>query len=112
MTWSWVILRVVQELVDVNMPLFVNITLFFSCLEPSNVDEALEDPDWVMAMQEELNNFTHNEVWVLEERPQDKNIIGTKWVFRNKQDEHGVVVRNKARLVAKGFAQVEGLDFW
>jgi len=80
-------------------------------LEPSNVDEALEDPDWVMAMQEELNYFTRNEVWVLEERPQDKNIIGTKWVFRNKQDEHGVVVRNKARLVAKGFAQVEGLDF-
>ena len=72
---------------------------------------SLEDPDWVMAMQEELNNFTRNEVWVLEERPQDKNIIGTKWVFRNKQDEHGVVIRNKARLVAKGFAQVEGLDF-
>ena len=62
-------------------------------------------------MQEELNNFTRNEVWVLEERPQDKNIIGTNWVFRNKQDEHGVVIRNKARLVAKGFAQVEGLDF-
>ena len=64
-----------------------------------------------MAMQEELNNFTRNEVWVLKERPQDKNVIGTKWVFRNKQDEHGVVIRNKARLVAKGFAQVEGLDF-
>ena len=84
---------------------------FVSCLEPTNVDEALEDPDWVMAMQEELNNFTRNEVWVLEERLQDKNIIGTEWVFRNKQDEHGVVIRNKARLVAKGFAQVEGLDF-
>ena len=62
-------------------------------------------------MQEELNNFTRNEVWVLEERPQDKNVIGTKWLFRNNQDEHGVVVRNKARLVAKGFAQVKGLDF-
>ena len=84
---------------------------FVSCLEPTNIDETLEDPDWVIAMQEELNNFTRNEVWVLEERPQDKNIIGTKWVFRNKQDEHGVVIRNKARLVAKGFAQVEGLDF-
>ncbi|WVZ98408.1 hypothetical protein U9M48_043858 [Paspalum notatum var. saurae] len=75
------------------------------------VEKALEDPDWIMAMQEELNNFARNEVWVLEERPKDKNIIGTKWVFRNKQDEHGVVVRNKARLVAKGYAQVEGLDF-
>jgi hypothetical protein len=84
---------------------------FVSCLEPTNIDEALEDPDWVMAMQEELNNFTRNEVWVLEEHPQGKNIIGTKWVFLNKQDEHGVVVRNKARFVAKGFAQVEGLDF-
>ena len=64
-----------------------------------------------MAMQEELNNFTRNEVWVLEAPPKDKNIIGTKWVFRNKQDEHRVVIHNKARLVAKGFSQVEGLDF-
>ncbi|WVZ64335.1 hypothetical protein U9M48_013870, partial [Paspalum notatum var. saurae] len=84
---------------------------FVSCVELTCVEEALEDPDWIIAMQEELNYFTHNEVWVLEEHPKDKNIIGTKWVFRNKQDEHGVVVRNKARLVAKGFAQVEGLDF-
>ena len=64
-----------------------------------------------MAMQEELNNFIRNEVWVLEAPPKDKNIIGTKWVFRNKQDENEVVIRNKARFVAKGFSQVEGLDF-
>ena len=62
-------------------------------------------------MYEELNNFTQNEVWTLEERPQDARFIGTKWVFRNKQDDQGIVVRNKARLVAKGFSQVEGLDF-
>ena len=60
------------------MPLFCEHYSFVSCLESTNVDEALEDPDWVMAMQEELNNFTRNQVWVLEERPQDKNIIGTK----------------------------------
>ena len=65
----------------------------------------------MMAIEEELNNFTRNEVWVLEAPPKDKNIIGTKWVFQNKQDEHGVVICNKARLVAKGFSQVEGLDF-
>lgn len=75
------------------------------------VEEALKDPDWLLAMQEELNNFTRNDVWVLETPPKSKNIIGTKWVFRNKEDEHGVVVRNKARLVAKGYCQVEGLDF-
>jgi hypothetical protein len=62
-------------------------------------------------MHEELNNFTHNQVWTLEKPPQDARIIGTKWVFRNKQDDQGVIVRNKARLVAKGFSQVEGLDF-
>jgi hypothetical protein len=41
----------------------------------------------------------------------NQNVVGTKWVFRNKQDEHGVVIRNKSRLVAKGCSQVEGLDF-
>jgi hypothetical protein len=64
----------------------------------------------VLAMQEELNNFKRNEVWTLVPRPK-QNVVGTKWVFRNKQDEHGVVTRNKARLVAKGYAQVAGLDF-
>src|SRR6266498_3149224 len=84
---------------------------FVSCVEPKNIDDALQEGDWVMAMQEELNNFTRNEVWELVERPKGKNVIGTKWVFKNKEDEHGVVVRNKARLIAKGFSQVEGLDF-
>jgi hypothetical protein len=54
-------------------------------------------------MQEELNNFKHNEVLSLVERPK-QNDVGTKWVFRNKQDEHEVVTRNKARLIAKGYS--------
>jgi hypothetical protein len=62
-------------------------------------------------MHEELNNFTRNQVWTLEEHPKGARVIRTKWVFRNKQDDQGIVVRNKARLVAKGFSQVEGLDF-
>jgi len=62
-------------------------------------------------MHEELKNFTCNEVWTLEERPQDARVIETKWVFHNKQDDQGIIVRNRARLVAKGFSQVEGLDF-
>jgi hypothetical protein len=61
-------------------------------------------------MEEELNNFTWNEVWHLVPCP-NQNVVGTKWVFHNKQDELGVVTRNKARLVAKGYSQVEGLDF-
>jgi hypothetical protein len=52
-------------------------------------------------MQEELNIFTRNDVWVLKPPSKNKNIIGTKWIFRNKEGEHALVVRNKARLVAK-----------
>jgi hypothetical protein len=62
-------------------------------------------------MHEELENFERNQVWTLVEPPHDMNVIGTKWVLKNKQEEDGEVVRNKARLVAQGFSQVEGLDF-
>jgi hypothetical protein len=68
---------------------------FVSSIEPLMVEDALQDPDWVLAMQEELNNFKRNEVWSLVPRPK-QNVVGTKWVFRNKQDEHGMVTRNKA----------------
>jgi hypothetical protein len=68
---------------------------FVSSIEPYRVEDALRDPDWVLAMQEELNNFTRNDVWHLVPRP-NQNVVGIKWVFCNKQDEHGVVTRNKA----------------
>ncbi|XP_040361901.1 uncharacterized protein LOC121049269 [Rosa chinensis] len=61
--------------------------------------------------EDELNQFTRNDVWYLVPRPRNCNIIGTKWIFRNKSDEKGNVIRNKARLVAQGYSQVEGLDF-
>jgi hypothetical protein len=83
---------------------------FVSSLESFKVEDALRNPDWVVALQEELNNFKHNKLWSLVERPK-LNVVGTKWVFRNKQDKHGAVIRNKARLVAKGYSQVKGLNF-
>jgi hypothetical protein len=63
-----------------------------------------------MAIQEELNNFKRNKVWSLVPHPK-QNVVGTKWVFHNKQDEYGVVIRNKVSLVAKGYAQITCLDF-
>jgi hypothetical protein len=81
-----------------------------SSIESYRVEDALRGLDWVVAMQEELNNFIRNEVWHLVPHP-NQNVVGTKWVFHNKQDEHGVVTRNKTRLIAKGYSQVEGLDF-
>ena len=64
--------------------------------------------EWIQAMQDELQQFELNNVWELVKRPdpQKHNIIGTKWIYRNKQDEHGQVVKNKARLVAQGYTQV------
>jgi hypothetical protein len=56
---------------------------FVSSIEPYRIEDALRDPDWVVAMQEELNNFTRNEVCHLVPRP-NQNVVGTKWVFRNK----------------------------
>jgi hypothetical protein len=85
---------------------------FISSIEPQKVYEALEDPDWVTAMHEELNNFKRNKVWTLVKMPNDcQNVIETKWIFQNKQDANGIVTQNKARLVAQGFSQVEGIDY-
>ena len=84
---------------------------FISQIEPKKIDEALTDPDWINAMQEELNQFERNKVWHLVPRPENEMVIGTRWVFRNKLGEDGQVVRNKARLVAQGYRQEEGIDF-
>ena len=89
----------------------MNNLALLSKIEPKNVEEALQDEGWIMAMQEELNQFERSEVWKLVPPPENHTIIGTKWVFCNKLDEEGNVVRNKARLVAQGYNQQEGIDF-
>ncbi|GJT44443.1 retrovirus-related pol polyprotein from transposon TNT 1-94 [Tanacetum coccineum] len=88
-----------------------NFFCFISTIEPKNVNEALGDKSWIVAMQEELNQFIANDVWELVPQPRNMTIIGTKWVFRNKLDKNGVVSRNKARLVAQGYNQQEGIDY-
>jgi hypothetical protein len=62
-------------------------------------------------MHDELHQFNRNNVYTLVPRPFDHNIIGTKWIFKNKSDEHGIVIRNKARLIAQGYTQIERVDF-
>ncbi|GAU26014.1 hypothetical protein TSUD_64020 [Trifolium subterraneum] len=81
-----------------------------SQIEPRSINEAIIDESWIEAMKEELHQFEKNEVWNLVPFPKDHSIIGTRWVFRNKLDENGKVVRNKARLVAQGYNQQEGID--
>ena len=82
-----------------------------SQIEPNNLNGDIVDENWVIAMQEEFNQFERNEVWELVLRPDDQSVISTKWVFRNKMDENGIMVRNKARLVAQGYNQQEGIDY-
>jgi hypothetical protein len=62
-------------------------------------------------MDEELDQIEKNDTWELVPRPNDKNVINTKWVYKNKLNEDEHVTRNKARLVCKGYAQVERIDF-
>jgi hypothetical protein len=82
-----------------------------SHIEPSSIKEACKDENWVKSMNEELDQIERNQTWELVPRPKDKNVIGTKWVYKNKMNEDGQVIRNKSRLVCKGYAQVEGVDY-
>jgi FtsZ-interacting cell division protein YlmF len=84
---------------------------FLSMTEPKNFEEASQDYDWIRAMNDELDQIEKNNTWEIVPRPEDKNVIGSKWVFKNKMNEKWQVVRNNARLVYKGYAQVEGQDF-
>ncbi|GKB88494.1 retrovirus-related pol polyprotein from transposon TNT 1-94, partial [Tanacetum coccineum] len=84
---------------------------FLSEEEPKKVSKALKHHGWVDAMQDELNQFTRNKVWTLVHAPYGKTIIGSRWVFRNKRDETGIVIKNKEMLVAQGYNQQEGIDY-
>nr|GEZ59606.1 putative ribonuclease H-like domain-containing protein [Tanacetum cinerariifolium] len=75
------------------------------------VIHALKDPTWIEAMQEELLQFKLHEVWTLVDLPNGKSAIGTKWGFKNKKDEKGIMIRNKVRLVAQMYTQEEGIDY-
>ncbi|GJU38087.1 putative ribonuclease H-like domain-containing protein [Tanacetum coccineum] len=84
---------------------------FLSQAEPKKVIQALKDPSWIEVMQDELLKFKLQQVWTLVDLLHDKRAIGTKWVYRNKKDKRGIVIKNKARLVAQGYTQEEGIDY-
>ncbi|GJY41857.1 putative ribonuclease H-like domain-containing protein [Tanacetum coccineum] len=99
----------------VEGPTIMDFELLFACFlsqaEPKKVIQALKDPSWIEAMQDELLRFMLQQVWTLVDLPHGKRVIGTKWVYKNKKDERGIVIRNKARLVAQGHTQEEGIDY-
>ena len=80
-------------------------------VEPKKFNESNKDANWLKSMNEELDQIEKNDTWKLIPRPTNQNVIGSKWVYKNKMNEQGNIVINKARLVCKGYTQIEGLEF-
>ncbi|GJR24989.1 retrovirus-related pol polyprotein from transposon TNT 1-94 [Tanacetum coccineum] len=95
----------------INEALLCYFDAFLSSVEPKSYKEALTETCWIEAMQEELNEFEHLEVWELVPRPDRVMIFTLMWIYKVKLDEMGGVLKNKARLVARGYRQEEGIDF-
>jgi hypothetical protein len=71
---------------------------FISMVEPKNFNEASKDVNWLKSMNEELDHIEKNDIWELIPRPANKNVIGSKWVYKNNMNEQGNIIRNKVRL--------------
>ena len=89
----------------------VRYVCYTSSIEPKNVKEVLQDEYWVKAIQDELEQFVRNDVWTLVSRLKNTNVIGTKWIFKNKSNASGNITWNKARLVTQGYTQIKGINF-
>nr|GEU74765.1 retrovirus-related Pol polyprotein from transposon TNT 1-94 [Tanacetum cinerariifolium] len=85
--------------------------LTVSNTKPKNIIEAMLDRNWIEFMQDELHQFQMLNVWELVPIRAGRNIIGVKWLWKNKTDVENIVIRNKSRLVAKGYRHEEGVDF-
>jgi hypothetical protein len=83
-----------------------------SDLEPTTSAQALKNPKWRQAMSEEFNAVIHNGTWKLIPSSSCQNVVGSKWIFRTKQNSDCSVDRYKTRLVAKGFHQRPGVDYY
>ena len=100
-----------KRIVDKYIANFVSYSCYLSQVEPTKVEEALQDESWVEAMHDELLQFQGNDVWTQVPRLEGEHIIGIKWIFRNKTNEEGNLIRNKARLAAQGYSQMKGVDY-
>ncbi|CAL2255962.1 unnamed protein product [Prunus armeniaca] len=91
---------------------------YYTCLnahieldEPASYMVASFSPQWKQAMQEEIDALHMQSTWTLVPNPGNKNIVGSKWIYKIKRNSDGSIARHKARLVAQGFNQEQGLDF-
>nr|GEY82099.1 hypothetical protein [Tanacetum cinerariifolium] len=96
---------------DPSMQSLEEIAIFDDVYDDKEVGAEADTNNLEFSIVEELLQFKLQKVWTLVELPNGKRVIGTKWVFRNKKDERGIVIKNKARLVAQGYTQEEGIDY-
>ncbi|GJZ60576.1 gag-pol polyprotein [Tanacetum coccineum] len=121
----------INSFVSYNPPSHEEIESSTTALEPSNVqnfhqvqpsthiwtkyhplNQVIGDPSKPIMTRQRLHTDSERlQVWQLVPRPEGKNIIALKWLWKNKCDAENIVVRNKTRLVAKGYRQEEGIDF-
>ena len=84
--------------------------------EPKNISQALNGPNkqkkWLESIESELNSINENKVWTIVKRPHNRTIIGTRWIFKIKRNEHNEPEKYKARLVAKGYNQEPEIDYF
>jgi len=80
-------------------------------VEHTCFEQAVGNPKWDNAMDEEMAALDANATWELVALPEDKKTIGCKWVYKVKHNVDGFMSRYKARLVAKGYAQTYGIDY-
>jgi hypothetical protein len=79
--------------------------------KPADFEEAKMDQNWIVAMKEELFMIERNKTWELVDQPQNRKVIGVKWVYRTKLNADGSINKHKARLVVKGYAQIFSVDY-
>ncbi|KAI7947795.1 hypothetical protein MJO28_009703 [Puccinia striiformis f. sp. tritici] len=85
---------------------------FYAATVPKTFKQAEKSADWLKwkaAIDEELQNLQSMRVWSIEVVPRGRKPLKGRWVFAEKMDDNGNIVRYKARYVAKGFTQQEGL---
>ena len=78
---------------------------------PSSFEEAVEDPTWVDAMVEKYDSIVRNNAWEIVPRPEGKSVVGSRWIYKVKQEANGSVEKYKAIFVARGFSHIEGIDY-
>eukprot|EP01018_Ginkgo_biloba_P000332 Gb_04745 [translate_table: standard] len=100
--------RMTRQQIRVN---FFFMTQVMKNNEPHSFYEAINKVQWKNVMEAEFDALVRNDTWTLMELPLDKDVIGTKWIYKTKYKSDGSIDKHKARLVAKGYAQQEGIDY-